>query len=78
VRIFVNGELKKKSDPWNKAAKTRDYEQQTWKIGVAAPGSDQYAWFAKGAIGDVRIYKGALTDGQVKALFDASAKREAK
>jgi hypothetical protein len=78
VRIFVNGELKRTSDPWNKGAKTRDYEQHTWKIGVAAPGSDQYAWFAKGAIGDVRIYKGALTDGQVKALFDSSAKGEAK
>jgi len=74
AKIYVNGELKGTTDPWNKGTKTKVYEQQTWKIGVAAPGSDQYAWFAKGAVGDVRIYKGALTDGQVRTLYEAGAK----
>lgn len=69
VKIFVNGELKKTSDPWSAGAKARDYEQMTWKIGAAAPGNNQYAWFAKGAIDDVRIYKDSLTDDQVKALY---------
>jgi Concanavalin A-like lectin/glucanases superfamily len=74
VKLYVNGELKGTSDPWDKGAKTRDYEKQTWKIGVAGPANDKYAWFARGAIGDVRLYKGALTDGQVRALYDAGAK----
>jgi hypothetical protein len=74
VKIFVNGELKRSSDPWDNGSKSRDYEQETWKIGVAGPGNEQYAWYAKGAIGDVRIYKGAMTEAQVKALFTTSAK----
>jgi len=78
VQIFVNGVLKKTSDPWSQGAKARDYEQQTWKIGVAAPGSDKYAWFAKGAIDDVRIYKEALTEDQIKALYNAGASGKEK
>ena len=78
VKIFVNGVLKRTSDPWNDGAKSRDYEQQTWKIGVAAPGSDKYAWFAKGAIDDVRIYKEALTEDQIKALYNAGASGKEK
>lgn len=78
VQLFVNGELKGTSDPWTNGAKSRDFEQQTWKIGVAAPGSDQYAWFAKAAIGDVRLYKGPLTEAQVLALFKAGVNGEAK
>lgn len=74
AKIYVNGEWRGTSDSWDKGAKTKDYEKQTWKIGVAAPGSDQYAWFARGAVGDVRIYKGALTGNQVRALYDAGAK----
>ncbi|MDZ4688854.1 MAG: LamG domain-containing protein [Planctomycetaceae bacterium] len=78
VKIFVNGELRNTTEPWTSGAKSRDYEQQTWKIGVAAPGSDQYAWYAKGAVGDVRIYKGALTEEQVKSLYKAGANGTAK
>lgn len=73
VKIFVNGVLKRTSDPWTEGAQARDYEQQTWKIGVAGPGNDQYAWFARGAIDDVRIYKEALTEEQVKSLYSAGA-----
>jgi hypothetical protein len=69
VKLYVDGVLKATSDPWSDGAKSRDYEQQTWKIGVAGPGNDQYAWFAKGAIDDVRMYQDALTDDQVASLF---------
>ena len=78
VKIYVDGDLKGTSDPWDAGAKTRDYEQQTWKIGVAAPGSEKYAWFAKAMIDDVRIYKGALTDDQVQALYTAGSKGKEK
>jgi sialidase-1 len=74
AKLYVNGELKATTDPWNKGAKTKDYERETWKIGVAGPGNDRYAWFAKGAVGDVRIYKGTLTDSQVTALYEAGTK----
>ncbi len=73
VRIYVDGELKKTSESWESDAKARDYEQQTWKIGVAAPGSDRYAWNANGAIDDVRIYKGTLSEEQVRAIYEAGA-----
>ena len=78
VKIYVDGELKGTSDPWDTGAKTRDYEQQTWKIGVAAPGSEKYAWFAKAMIDDVRIYNGALSDDQVQALYTAGSKGKEK
>ncbi len=71
AQIYVNGILNKTSDPWANGTKSYDYGQETWKIGVAAPGSEQYAWYAKGVIDDVRIVKGALTAEQVKALFTA-------
>jgi hypothetical protein len=73
VKVFVNGELKGTTEPWTDGAKARDYEQQTWKIGAAGPGNDQYAWFARGAIDDVRIYKEVLTDEQIKALYNMGA-----
>lgn len=78
VQIYVNGVLNKTSEPWAAGTKSFDYGDQTWKIGVAAPGSEQYAWYTKGAIDDVRIWKGALTAEQVKALYTAGTKAPQK
>ena len=74
AKIYVDGELKGTTQEWDAAAVARDYEQITWKIGVGAPGSEKYAWNAKGAINDVRMYSSALTDAQVKALYDTAVK----
>jgi hypothetical protein len=76
VKIYVNGELRGTTEPWPDGSKGRDYEQQTWKIGVAGPGNEQYAWFAKGAIDDVRIYKGSMTETQVLNLYRAGQSKE--
>lgn len=74
AKIYVDGELKNTSQEWDTGAVAREFEQMSWKIGVAAPGSAKYAWPAKGAIDDVRIYSGALSDEQVKALYDGKEK----
>lgn len=73
TRIYVNGELVN-SGEWDANAKARDYGKATWKVGTAAPGSQQWAWPAKGAIDDVRIYKRALTDAEVASLCKEGAK----
>ncbi len=73
TKIYVNGEMAN-SDDWPAKSKARDYGTTTWKIGMAAPGSQQWAWPAKGIVDDVRIYKKALTDTEVSALFKEGAK----
>jgi concanavalin A-like lectin/glucanase superfamily protein len=73
TKIYVNGELQNTGD-WDANAKARDYGNATWKIGMAAPGSEHWAWSAKGLIDDVRIYKKALTDAEVQALYKEGAK----
>ncbi|HLX61612.1 MAG TPA: LamG domain-containing protein [Planctomycetota bacterium] len=73
AKIYVDGELKGTTEPWDAKAVAKDYAQITWKIGIGNPGSDKYAWPAKGAIDDVRLYASALSDEQVKAIYDAGA-----
>ena len=73
TKLYVNGELVNTGD-WEAKSKARDYGSTTWKIGMAAPGSQQWAWPAKGIIDDVRIYKKALSDAEVAALFKEGAK----
>ncbi len=73
AKIYVDGELKGTTEAWDSKTPAKDFEQITWKIGVGNPGSEKYAWNAKGAIDDVRMYASALSDEQVKALYDATA-----
>jgi hypothetical protein len=73
TKLFVNGDLVNTGD-WDANAKSRDYGTTTWKIGMAAPGSEQWAWPTKGAIGDVRIYSRALTEAEVSDLYKEGAK----
>jgi len=68
--VYLDGELKAATEVWDTAATPREYEKTTWKIGAASPGAEGWAWYAKAAIGDVRIYNGALSAEKVKALFD--------
>ncbi len=73
TKIYVNGELQNTGD-WDANAKAKDYGKITWKIGMAAPGSQQWAWSAKGQIDDVRLYKKALSDADVAALHKDGGK----
>ncbi|HZE95748.1 MAG TPA: sigma-70 family RNA polymerase sigma factor [Planctomycetota bacterium] len=69
VTLYLNGESKGSGEFAANAA-TRNYEKSTWKIGLASPGAESYAWPAKGLIDDVRIYGRALTAAEVKGISD--------
>jgi len=71
--IFVNGESKNTSEAWDTKAKAREYGQTPWRIGYACPGAQEWAWPAKAAIDDVRLYNRALKDAEVEALYKAGA-----
>jgi hypothetical protein len=66
TRIYIDGKLSNRTT-WAPNKATRPYGDTTWKIGIAAPGAAEWAWPAKGAIRDVRLYKGALSDAAVEA-----------
>lgn len=70
ITVYLDGEAKGTSDAWEASETPREYDQTTWKIGAGNPGSDSWAWHAKAAIGDVRIYNGALSAEKVKAIYD--------
>ena len=74
VKLYVNGELKNTGENFGANAKAKDYGKTTWKIGMAAPGSEKWAWPAKGAVSDVRFYKKALTDAEIEALYKEGTK----
>lgn len=73
TKIYVNGELVNSNTEWTANSATREYGKTTWKIGIASPGAEQWAWPARGAIDDVRIYTRALSDEEVKALYKAGS-----
>ena len=68
VKIYVNGE-EKGTGEFAAGAEPKAYET-SWKIGIGGPGAEKWAWPAKGAIDDVRLYRKALTADEVKALFE--------
>ena len=78
AKIYVDGELKGTSQEWDESAKPRDYEQTTWKIGTGSPGAEKWAWHARGDIDDVRIYASALSESEIKAIFDAGSSGKEK
>ncbi len=70
VEIFVNGEPVK-SEEFPKDAAARQSDGQHWKIGIANPGAEKWAWPANGSIDDVKIFARALSPMEVKALYEA-------
>ncbi len=69
LSIYVNGKLKATSKPWDQNAKGRDYGNAPWRIGHANPGAREWAWPAKGAIDDVRIYSRALSAQEIQVIY---------
>jgi len=68
VRCYIDGELKGTAEfPAN--APARKYGTMTWKIGMASPDAETYAWPAKGQVDDVRIYGRALSDAEIQTLY---------
>ena len=69
VAILVDGEVVH-TEEFGANREARNPEASTWKIGIASPGAEQWAWPAQGAIDDVRIYQRALSPMEVKLLVE--------
>ena len=73
TKLYLNGELKNSAD-WEAGKASRDTAQEPWRVGIASPGAEKWSWPAKGSISDVRIYKKALSDAEVSALYKDGVK----
>ena len=73
TKLYLNGELKNTAE-WDAGKASRDPEKSPWRVGVASPEAKKWAWPAKGLIDDVRIYKKALSDAEVTALYKDGVK----
>lgn len=67
--IYVDGRLKNTGD-WAAGTSSKEYGGEPWRIGVGAPGVQQWGWPAKGVIDEVRMYKRALTAEEIRSLYD--------
>ena len=67
VRIFVNGKLEGTAT-FTAGAAAKDFKNETWKLGIAAPGAGPQRLAADGIIDDVRIYTRALQPGDLKSI----------
>jgi hypothetical protein len=67
VRIYVNGKLEG-TGTFTAGAAAKDFKNETWKMGIAAPGAGPQRLAADGIIDDVRIYTRALQPGDLKSI----------
>ena len=73
TKLYLNGELKNSAD-WEAGKASRDPGKQPWRVGIASPGAEKWGWPAKGLIDDVRIYKKAISDAEIAAIFKDAGK----
>jgi hypothetical protein len=73
TRLYLNGELKNSAD-WEAGKASRDTAKEPWRVGIASPGAQKWAWPAKGLVDDVRLYKKALSDAEIAAIYKDSTK----
>jgi hypothetical protein len=73
TRLYLNGELKNSAD-WEAGKASRDPGKAPWRVGIASPDAKNWSWPAKGLIDEVRIYKKALSDAEVTALYKEGVK----
>lgn len=73
--LYVNGE-RDGSAEWDPKLPAYEHDQGPWRIGIAEPNAEEWSWPAKGAIDDVRLYKRALSEKEIKALFEAAPKEK--
>lgn len=67
VKIYVNGVLEATAT-FPPGAPAREFEELTWKLGIAGPDYGAYREGMDGIIDDARIYSRALSDDEVAAL----------
>ena len=73
TKLYINGEMKNSAD-WEAGKAARDPGKQPWRVGIASPGADKWAWPAKGLVDDVRFYKKALGDAEIAAIVKEGTK----
>lgn len=69
TRLYVDGKLEKMTEFPPKTA-GKDYGKNPWRIGIGRPGQKDYGWPAHGILDDVRLFNRALTEAEVKFLFE--------
>jgi hypothetical protein len=69
TRVYVDGRLAG-IRTWTPNAATRSYGKSAWRIGIAIVGKVEWSWPAKGIIRDVRLYRGVLSDAEIKTLSE--------
>ena len=67
VRIYVNGK-QEGSGSFTPGDKSKDFKNETWKIGIAAPGGGAARLSADGIVDDVRVYNRALQSADLKTV----------
>jgi len=67
VRIYVNGK-QEGSASFTPGGAAKDFKNETWKIGIAAPGAGAQRLAADGIVDDVRVYGRALMAGDLKTI----------
>jgi hypothetical protein len=73
TKLYLNGELKNSAD-WEAGKAARNPGKEPWRVGIASPGAEKWGWPAKGLIDDVRLYKKALSDAEITAIYKEATK----
>ena len=71
VELYVNGVLQGTGN-FTPGTAAREYDTETWKLGVANPSGGAWSWAADGVFDDVRIYSRALSATDISALVELS------
>ena len=77
TKIYVNGQLQG-TTAWTPNAVAREYENMTWKVGIAYPGAPTYRYAADGVIDDVRIYNRALSASEIQQIYNSASSTEVR
>ncbi|HEV3026620.1 MAG TPA: LamG-like jellyroll fold domain-containing protein, partial [Planctomycetota bacterium] len=67
VRIYVNGK-QEGAGAFTPGGAPKDFKNETWKIGIAAPGGGALRLSADGIVDDVRVYNRALQAADLKTI----------
>src|SRR6185295_12775957 len=71
VRIYVNGR-QEGAGSFPPGGAPKDFKNETWKLGIAAPGGGAARWSADGIIDDVRLYNRALQTADLRTIAGLS------
>jgi hypothetical protein len=71
VRIYVNGR-QEGAGSFTGGGPAKDFKNETWKIGIAAPAGGDKRWSADGIVDDVRVYNRALQTADLRTIAGLS------